>query len=380
MEVLIECSLEDALIKYEGREIGLKEFFDSLPDEKERLFETKIVDVIGLCSDIEKETLRILEDGRNSDKVMYGAFYCLCTYYRRNKDTSLYGKTIDRFRYRFAKNATFEYLRAMYLMQNGKDTDIIEAISLCEGVINKIPGNIGILHLYSELIAEAFEGGIFNLKDHETNLVKALETIEEALKIDGEYGKFHCTYGRLLAQKGLFKEAKRQILYAVDKENSKRKDYSLRVGEYYRFLIQITTMSFTKSMTQEIEDYKKHVNTSEEELRKAIESSQEHINNNLIKSESKLKDKIQSSLNKNLEFLGFFAALVSFIIASVQIAGKESFYEAIGLMMGLGGVLMLVLGAFGITLHGNEYIKRTVTVFIMGVVTIALAFLVPIFM
>jgi tetratricopeptide (TPR) repeat protein len=345
--------------EYKNKSIDLIEFLKKLPDETERIFEIYIVHVISETPEIEHELLKILESNQTSSKVSYNAFYCLCTYYRRRKDTSKYGELLELYKYLFSQNPTFNYLKSMFLMQRGKESDINEAIILSRKAIKDVPNNVGISHCYAEIIAEAFEESVLDLESDKIELDYAIELVQDILKETSDYAKFYCTYGRLLALAGRYKEAKAEILIAIDKENSSKNDYALRIGEYQRYLIQITSKSYSEKALHEFESYTTKMDAWNNEMKDSIEKSEEKIQNN-----------IQSALNRNLEFLGFFAALVSFIIASVQLLTKASFQEAFKLILELGGMNIIVLSSFGIILHGNKYIKRSIVVFIMGITCI----------
>ena len=357
-----DIELERDLKEYKSGNIELVEIFKKLPDEKERLFEVYIVKIIVETEYIENKLLKILEENKLDSKVFYSAFFGICTYYRRKKDTSKYGETLEKYKYYFDQNPTYSYLKAMFLMQRSGHENIKEAIILSKKSIVDVPNNVGIIHCYAEIIAEAFEEGVLDIKSNTDELEKAKLLLQDALKENSDYAKFHCTYGRLLALSGDYQEAKQEILIAIDKEDSSKKDYSLRIGEYQRYLIQITSKNYADKTTYEFEVYSKRMEERTEEIRDSI-----------ARSEKEVESKIQGSLTKNLEFLGFFAALVSFIIASVQILTKLSFQEAFQLILELGGMLMLVLSSFGIILNNNKHIKSNVVVFLMGIITIALA-------
>jgi hypothetical protein len=359
---LSKHELERALEEYKAKDIGLLEFFKRLPDEKERDFEVYIVSSILETEFIEKELQRILESKPADLKVFYSAFFCLCTYYRRRKDTSKYGETLDKYRHAFNQNPTYNYLKSMFLMQRGREVDIKEAINLSRKARKEVPDNVGIIHCFAEIIAEAFEEGVLELEGNREDLEQAKQSIEEVLKETSDYAKFYCTYGRLLAIAGEYKAAKQEILCAIDKEDSSKKDYSLRIGEYQRYLIQITSKNYADKTLLEFEKYSREMDGWNTEIKASM-----------VESEKEVKSSIQETLNKNLEFLGFFTALISFIIASVQILTKCNFRDAFQLILELGGMLMLVLSSFGIILNGNRYIKRSSVVFTMGIIIIFFA-------
>ena len=354
--------LVKAFEDYKTKKIDLLEFLRRLPNEKERLYEIYIVYLILETTTIEKELLKILERNKADSKVFYNAFYCICTYYRRRKDTSKYGEMLAQYKYCFYENPTYSYLNAMFLMQRGRDGDIEEAIILSGKSIKNVPNNVGIIHCYTEIIAEAFEQGVLNVQSNNVELNQATQLLQSVLKETSNYAKFYCTYGRLLAIDGDYKGAKCEVLNAIDKEDSSRSDYSLRIGEYQKYLIEITSKNYSDKAILKFQNYSDKMDGLNKEIR-----------DSMVQSEKEIQSNIKDSLNKNLEFLGFFTALISFIIASVQILTKSNFQDAFQLILELGGMIMLVLSSFGIILNGNKYIKRSIVVFIMGIITILLA-------
>lgn len=351
-------NLETAFGEYKIGKMSLIQFLRILPDEKERAFEEWMVRLISETMSIEKDLIKILEENQESLKVLYNAFYCICTYYRKEKNIIKYKEILVRYEYCFAENPTYSYLKAMYLMQRGTEADIKAAIKLSQKSMEYIPDNVGIIHCYTEVVAKAFEENILNLKNNKPKLNEAKKLLlSKVLRETYDYAKFHCTYGRLLGISGNYIEAAKEIISAIDKEISDGNYYSLRMAEYQRYLIQVTSKNYEKAILQ-FEDYNSNMDRWNREMGANIANSIE---------------KVQGALNKNLESLGFFAALVSFIIASVQILTNLNFEDAFELILALGGTMMIVLSGFGIILNGCMYIKRSKAVFGMGVITITLA-------
>ena len=337
----------DLINKYIEKELDLEELLVNLPEESERIFENCIIDIITRTSNAEDDAYKILRNSNLDENVVYKAFYLLCSLYRRRKDITIYGSLFTQYGSRFEKNDTYGYLKAMYLSQTGLLENIRQAVILAEKSLNKINNNVGIKHCYCEMVAEAFEEKIFKIDNDKDckELNKATEAIEEIIRYSEEdYAKFYCTYGRILALSKNFNEAKIQIKKAIDKEKSDRADYSLRISEYIKHLMAITSY-------EQMSEVEANINICGKEI-------------------EKFQGKIDDTLNKNIEFLGFFAALVSFVIASVQLLTNQSFEDAVKLIVVLGGVQMLVIGSFSIILSGKKGLNRSIIVFIMALVTI----------
>lgn len=337
------------LIQHNTGESSIVDVLKLLPSCNERQFEKLIVELISKNDAIEYEVKKELENDEIEHEVAYKAFFLLCTIYRRRKDISLYGEMFKKWGYNFENEDTYGFLKAMYLVQTGVANNIKQAAEQCMKSLRKIQDNVGIKHCFCEIIAEGFEEKVFNF-DNDTDKKR----FEEAYNIiydvmynnEQDYAKFYCTYGRILALNGDFQEAKIQLRRAIDKEDSSKRDYSLRIGEYTKHLMMISSNQQTKEIDDNIKKCSAEIN--------------------------KFSEKIDDSLIKNLEFLGFFAGLVSFIIASVQIIAAQNLNDGIKLILVLGGVLMMVISSFSIILNGKRGQIRSIIVFLMGLITIVL--------
>lgn len=338
---------KEEITNYLNDKVNLEEVLIRLPNTNERLFETCIIEIISKSSKVESDAKEILSRMGTSNETKYKAFYLLCSLFRRRKDITIYGSLLYEYKEQFDRNDTFGYLKAMYLIQTGLTENIRQAVILASKSLDRVKDNIGIQHCYCEMVAEAFEENIFHITNEKDKmeLNRASETIKDIIVNDIEdYAKFYCTYGRILALSKDYKEAKIQIKKSIDKEKSNRHDYSLRISEYLKHLMAITSAEKMDEIEQKMSSYG---------------SDMEQFDN-----------KIEGTLSKNIEFLGFFAALVSFVIASVQILGAQSVEDALKLIVVLGGVQMLVIGSFSLILSGKNGIKRSIIVFVMALITI----------
>ena len=211
--------------------------------------------------------------------------------------------------------------------------------------------NVGGLHAFAETVALAYENTPALMTriqetDHINWLNSALAAIEETLRVDPDYAKFYCTYARLLAAGGDYDAALNKLSIAIDKENSQRPDYAIRVGRYLTFSQQFRA-------------------------RKELVSMETTMQTHLEQYKSALDDQEKQTLVKNMEFLGLFSGIVSFTIGSLTISGaiaEQSIKSAAGLIVVLMGALMGVFAAFGIILHGASGKKalRNILVLLMG--------------
>jgi len=161
-----------------------------------------------------------------------------------------------------------------------------------------------VLHNYAETIATAMEEEVIQDSAH---IDDAIDHIKKSISLAPKYAKYYCTYGRLLALKSQIAKGLQLIRKAIDLEDSQKSDYAIRIGDYQAYHSKLIFMQHT---------------------------------------------------TRNLEFLGFFAALVSFIIASIQILGKQPFEEATQLIIVLNGCLLCAFAGFFALIHEKNYFFR----------------------
>lgn len=337
----------------------LKRFLDNLPNEAEREFDLKLTNYASIVQNNTVDNLKkILENGQNN-KNSYAAFYCLNIIYRRNKDYSILNDIINNYKPIFKDHPTFNHLIVLYNIEKGINKDFEEIINMSYDDSINMPDNAGFIHLFADTVASICEevDKESSNKTKEKWLLKATEAVDKAIVLDRKYAKYYCTKARLLSLSEKYDEALDFIRYAIDFEDSSKKDYSIRIGsyQYYRLLIQSNKQN-------------KLVETTFGEYMNKLSIRQDEINKEISNSISK----VDEAMIKNLEFLGFFAGIVSFTIGSIQITGGQSFSSAARLILVLMGSLLCAFSGFGFILHGIKKgkILQNVIVTILGILII----------
>ena len=291
---------ETLLSDFQSAKINLNDFLKALSNETDENFGLNLTKLIEKIPSIHTRLKEIMADSTNlNDDIVFPAFYSLGIFYRKMKEVSKLNDLIESQRARFSSRAMYIFLLAISLRESGKLNDLPEAIIKMRIVTEKIPNNAAILSGFAGTVVEAFEE---NILTDLSILEEAIAKIKIAITNNPKYAKYYCIYGRLIANKGEYSDACRLIKKAIDLEDSSKKDYSIRIGDYQYYLSNINYSKQNKrvsdkinSITRQIDDFKKEV-----------------------------KDITNVISTRNLEFLGFFAALVSFIIGSIQIIGKQS--------------------------------------------------------
>lgn len=314
-------------------------------EDTTRSYESSIREVIKQANNNTEEFYELLSREDVNNDVRYAAFYTLCTIHRRAKEYSRYKELIDKYEH-FSIYKSYAYLKSMQLVETNPNKQIYEkAMVLSKSAISIAGDNSGYLHNYAIIVAKAFDENCFS--DREDLLHEAMECVNKAIAYEEKYAKFYATKGRLSNHLGQYEEARQNIDRAIDLENADETYYVMRIGEYQMYLLNVYFKEKTDSMNHELKGFKDEMKI--------------------------VNDEISEAKTKNLEFLGFFTALISFTIGSIQILSNQSFYEAMKLIIVLSGSLLIVLGGFGIVLTGSKNIKRSITVWILGILMIVIA-------
>lgn len=329
--------------------IHIHEVLASLPDEKERAFEIGLTDLVQNTDSntLRIELLKLIDTYLEDERLSYSAFYCLSILYRRKKDITLLGELISKYEGVFREHPTFSHIYVLYLKEKGIGRDVLRVIQKSYEAYTKLNKNAGVVHNFAETIASAYEDS-----DNQTResikkewLSKANEAIDLAIELDRTYAKYYCTKGRLLAIDKKYMEAKEAIKRAIDIEDSSKIDYVIRLGNYQHYLLLIQTEHYSEAISAQIQD-----------------------NETLILNTNKqIDEKFKENNIKNLEFLGFFAAIVSFTIGSIQIINNQNFEEARNLIIVLFAALLSAFSGFGFLLHGfSKKAIPNIIIFLIG--------------
>ena len=179
-------------------------------------------------------------------------------------------------------------------------------------------------------------------QEREMWLDKGITQVNRALSEDAGYAKFYSTKGRLFCLKELYDEADHYVNLAIEKEDSSRKDYAIRIGNYQAVLMRIQQQKNIQELRRELE----HHQSAQKEMFEQIKDKADEIN---------------GSLMRNLEYLGIFAGIISFTIGSLSLANGASKYSLIGagaLILILFGALVGTYGLFDIIIHGYKRKER----------------------
>ena len=295
----------------------------------------------------EQATLNILESFRESQdpeekEIAYSAFFVLIIHYRHQLDyeglNDLWKNNNDYF-----KNfKSFNHLKILHFLYNINSSDIhdeIKHLKIAKENVKLYPENAGFNHALADLFAticEKYENEPDKLNSFSGWFNISLHAAKNAIKGEPKAAVFYCTKGRILSIHADYDKAETEFNIAIAKERSKRTDYSLRIGKY---------------------QYYKLLNQSRKQF-KDVQVKLEEANN-----------EIKQARMSNIEIIGLFSGVVSFVIGSITIATSVSAIETGFLIIILMGCLTGALSAFSLLLRLGS-IKKGFTTYIPYIVAI----------
>lgn len=296
-------------------------------------------------------------------KIRYTLFYLLHIYYRRTQNFAALQSLMDRFTEDFTSQPSFPHLVSLYYRQANTFDAMQKALEEARMASHQCPTHAGILNNLAEIVAALGEN------DHDVTsdvAEEAMASIQHAIALDRSYPKFYGTKGRLLALKGEYESARSLIQQAINMEDSEEFDYAVRLGDYQAHLLGILMLKFKHDLRQDLD-----------QAQRDIQQHRQSVKESLNQQQASVESTVKSAQSSNLQFLGFFTALLSFVLGSTQILSHESTVTAEHLIIVLGGVMLLVVLTFTTVLQnvGQRWPKSYWMGLVVAVVLIIGGFL-----
>ncbi|MGB9859482.1 MAG: hypothetical protein ACPLQP_06065 [Moorellaceae bacterium] len=339
-------------LKEEKTPEALRDLLANLPSETDREFEvllTRVAQIQGIDGLFYQILEEALKEGNEVDeryrKIAYACFYGLNIYYRHARDITKVGKLIEQYQELFGGHPTFPHVLSLYYRSTGKQQDSYRALHYARQAANAVRNHAGILHSLAEILINLIDEGVL---ERESNLAEAEAAINEALHLDPDYPKFYSTKSQLLALKGSFAEAKELVQRAIDMEDSGAFDYSIRLNGYYYLLAKIQLMEFSKK----------------------VEEKLSYATDYIAQARRETEEQLKQFRNESLQFLGLFAAIVSFTVGSIQFIAKQPFEQGILLLLVFSGSLLCIYAGLSIMLYGKSGWYRIIAILLLAAVLI----------
>ena len=269
----------------------------------------------------------------------------------RWRDYRQFRKVFDKYRSTFqAADSSLESLyQGMYdLSQVSSPGGFQQALDSASKAKNALPDTPGVLNLYTEVVAVIGERG--GVDDMEEELEQAMLAIEEAIGTDPKYAKYYANRARILTLQENYKKANQDIDKAIEIEPFD--DHTLwRVNSYDEIRIKILFQQRSTEINQQADKMKQE--------------------------QERTRNQLTSMRGETLTLLGLLAAVIAFVVLSVQLVSNLQSTEAGVLMTFMAGLILVVFGAFTELIQPDKKwrTKGTVVV-VIGVVLVILAGLV----
>lgn len=345
----------------------LLEYYESLPSSDTREYELKVTELVKKCDEeMVKDATEILR-GSHRDEVRFAAFHTIAGYLRRYGDLSKLKDLLYRYQWEFRGIPMYLHLLAMYLKMEDTEKSILKAIDLSKDALEELKGHIGITHSYAEAVASAMECE-YGIEDGEFDQAK--EVMIRLLREEptaATYAKYYGTMGRLYALENNYEEAKKSIRHAIDLEDSSAKDYVLRVSNYQLLLHEI---QLKERLGKSLGDLNQKQTESERKIENQTSKTEDTIKALQQESHEKIaemNEKFSEIKTENLKILGFFTAILTLTIGSVQIISAQGFREAALLIVILMGGLLVVYAGFTLMLNS---VRLSIPIAIIGIIIV----------
>lgn len=187
--------------------------------------------------------------------------YTLLTYFRRMNMGSDLVKMVDEFGKDFKEYVFYDYVMNEYYLEKAKlsnsfeemQINFSEAIKYAKLAIEKINGNIGIIHAFPFSVAMALEYGATEEVVTQEDIKRALQCVDSAIQKAPNYGgMYYSTKARLLGHQGQYTEALQYIQKAQAMEKPTLRDWMLRIANYQKQELYIRMNQSIKELEQSI--------------------------------------------------------------------------------------------------------------------------------
>lgn len=312
-----------------------KELKKITANESTREFEEQVNSIIDSDTSNNKILVTTVEEMIKNKKYSdnkYNLFFIAATIHRRRYDYYALENLIYSHRDEYKSYISFKFVLNMFekltMLKEKGEAIIEEAYRISE----KCPDNVGYKHNFAESVYMLLE----SCDTHDVDnirakwLDKAIESINSVIEesIEKPYAKFFATKARLLAQVGQYQQAYDEIERAKRVENSQASGYEMKILNYIN--------SESKIQSLEAEDKLKAFYSQLEE------------------SKIEIKEKFAIERKRNVEYMGIFIAIISFIVGSVQIAIGQDFSTGSKLIVVFTFAVITMFSWFGLVLNMME--------------------------
>ncbi len=352
-DLVFEEEIENLEMSDSVNHEDIVDFLQNLPEPRNIEFQVNIANLVQRVSESSFYLEKILEDGLSKD-IRFKAFYALQTYYRRNKDLSDLEELYKNYSHIFSDRTMYKVLHSVLLRLRNKPESIFQAIEEQSVVLNEISDNPGIYQAKANTIVQAIEDGIISDDRRDQYLNDAKKAIRNAISIWPDYGKYHVTHGRILKLEGKYEAAREEIEKGIDLEEANKEDYAIRIASFQQHLLKVDFEEYHNELEKQIDREEKRVESLSKDL----------------------DDALQGFRKSNLQFLGFFAAILGGVIITMQVATNYPAIQAGPLILIIFGGLSTSFGLFSLIVPRKEETNLGLKIVGVGILILLFGFII----
>lgn len=313
---------------------------------------TRFVERISNYPDVHDHSLAILEDivaqeemERDRDRdptfVRFAAFHTITIHNYKNENISDWGEYHDTYGGEFRgweSESVYAYDYAMYKYYTGEPGKIDESRATLRRLKDgELARNPGVIHAYVVCVLRALDCG---LEVDREELEVAEETVQRAIRLY-PYSEYFLNWGRIQGELGNYQDGIRTIEEGMDRE-----------------------AAYTK-----LGRYRHHINNLRfEQQRRTMENYLTELENELDSIDEQAQNVAQNLRAETLQFLGFFAAIVTFIITTVQIGTSFTDLSSTATLIPLmTGCLVLSFSALRFLFEDDPFEQKTPIILVWAV-------------
>ncbi|MBT1166974.1 hypothetical protein [Bifidobacterium simiarum] len=305
--------------------------------------------------DISDSVLDVSARHKN-DPALLAAFFVAFEWFHRcefdaDRRLRYWGRFVPLLRACLGEFALYQYALSMFHLYGG---DGVRAEQAARRALEIAPDHIGFLNTYTEQILERVERELISSGrqmpgDDDTAALNGLLESFDKRPRDGWHPIFHVSYGRILACLGRYGEAQSEFSQAVDVENARYNDagantikastYVTEMNEIFDARNTCNMLSNMRSLSSVIDDAQTAQRQRARELDDKMDELGRRFDNERIDM---------------LEFIGFFAGIISFVIASIQLGDGLAFPTRALMVLILMGSLLVAFGSFSVLLESGR--------------------------
>ncbi|WP_135855268.1 tetratricopeptide repeat protein [Halorussus salinus] len=291
-------------------------------------------------------------------KIQFTALFCLAKLHQQLGETKEAIEVIKEHKEQFGDWDLFRYLHAELRSESGQERRVNRAL---EDVwqIREEDSSPEFEYLVSKIIAVILEnGGTYTGSNREipSQREELLDLAEKAsrsaLGDHPEYSPYLHVRGRILAQDGNTEAAKNCIREGIENLNRTRESHKGLVRDYQ---LALSKVEFT-------------------EQKQTFEKKSQEVVSQLDSLQDDLETETREFQTRILQFLGFFAGLITVAISTTQvILSVRGFEEAARLTLILNGGILIAFAGFSCVLPWRDrkrMVKRSTIVMLAGLILI----------